>query len=57
MRRKILHACDIASLFAFYHDHLWQEQAAEELSERYAELLAMFTGDVEGFRLMMRRRE
>ena len=55
VRRKILQACDIPSVFAFYHDELWQEQAAEELSDRYAELLVMFVDDADGFRQMMRR--
>ena len=57
VRRKILCACDIPNLFAFYHDKMWQEQAAEELSDRYAELLALFINDVDGFRQMMRKRD
>ena len=46
--------CDIPSLFAFYHDGKWRDEAGEELNRRYEELLSRFTGDVEGFREMMR---
>ena len=54
VKKMILKECDIPSLFAFYHDRKWREEAGEELCSRYEALLGRFTEDVDGLREMMR---
>ena len=55
VKEMIMEHCDIPTLFAFYHDSKWREEAGVELNGRYEALLGRFTENVEGFREMMRK--